>query len=50
MPAEVHDQLTEAGFTVLPGEIGENITTRDVDRPALPVGTRLRLGETPSSS
>ena len=45
LPAEVHDRLAEAGFTVLPGEIGENITTRDVDLLALPVGTRLLLGE-----
>jgi MOSC domain-containing protein YiiM len=45
LPAEVQDELAEAGFTVLPGEIGENVTTRDVDLLALPVGTKLRLGD-----
>jgi MOSC domain-containing protein YiiM len=45
LPAEIHDELAAAGFTVQPGDIGENITTRDVDLLALPVGTRLRLGE-----
>ncbi|GGO14529.1 MOSC domain-containing protein [Microbispora rosea subsp. aerata] len=44
--AELHDELREAGFTVQPGEMGENITTRGVDLLALPTGTRLHLGET----
>jgi hypothetical protein len=42
---ELHDELEVAGFTVLPGQIGENITTRDVDLLALPAGARLRLGD-----
>jgi MOSC domain-containing protein YiiM len=42
---ELHDELEIAGFTVLPGQIGENITTRDVDLLALPAGARLRLGD-----
>ena len=29
-----------------PGDFAENITTRGVDLAALPVGTRLRIGET----
>lgn len=42
--AELHDELRAAGFTVRPGEMGENVTTRGVDLLALPVGTRLHLG------
>lgn len=44
--AELHDELREAGFAVAPGDMGENITTRGVDLLALPMGARLRLGET----
>lgn len=42
--AELHDELRKAGFTVIPGQMGENITTRGLDLLALPTGTRLRLG------
>jgi hypothetical protein len=42
--AELHDELRAAGFTVGPGELGENVTTHGVDLLALPVGTRLYLG------
>jgi MOSC domain-containing protein YiiM len=42
---ELHDQLRETGFTVMPGQMGENITTRGVDLLGLPTGTRLRLGD-----
>jgi MOSC domain-containing protein YiiM len=42
--AELHDELRTGGFTVAPGDLGENVTTRDVDLLALPTGTRLRLG------
>src|SRR6476661_4087208 len=42
--AELHDDLRAAGFSVLPGEMGENVTTRGVDLLALPTGTRLHLG------
>jgi len=44
MHAELFDELTAAGFTVRPGEMGENITTRGIDLLALPTGTRLRIG------
>jgi len=44
--AELHQELTAAGFTVKPGDMGENVTTSGVDLLALPTGTRLRLGET----
>ncbi len=43
--AELHDELRAAGFTVRPGDMGENVTTRGVDLLALPAGTRLRLGD-----
>jgi MOSC domain-containing protein YiiM len=43
--AELHDELAAAGFVVKPGEMGENVTTRGVDLLALPVGTRLHLGD-----
>lgn len=42
--AELHDELQAAGFTVSAGQMGENITTRDIALLALPTGTRLRLG------
>jgi MOSC domain-containing protein YiiM len=42
---ELFAEVGEAGFTVGPGELGENITTRDIDLLALPVGTLLRIGE-----
>lgn len=42
--AELHDELRAAGFTLAPGEMGENVTTRGVDLLGLPTGTRLHLG------
>lgn len=44
LQAELFDELVERGFAVFPGDLGENVTTRDVDLLALPTGTRLRLG------
>lgn len=41
---ELHDELRAAGFTVGPGDLGENVTTRGLDLLALPTATRLRLG------
>lgn len=43
--AELHDELAASGFTVGPGDLGENVTTRGVDLLGLPTGTRLHLGE-----
>ncbi|MBS1674768.1 MAG: MOSC domain-containing protein [Actinobacteria bacterium] len=43
--AELFDALREAGHEVEPGQLGENITTRDLDLLALPVGTRLTIGD-----
>jgi len=44
--AELFDELRAAGFTVAPGELGENVTTQGIDLLALPAGTRLHLGAT----
>lgn len=43
--AELFDELVERGFTVFPGDLGENVTTRGIDLLALPAGTVLRLGD-----
>jgi MOSC domain len=43
--AELLDELADKGFTVGPGQIGENITTRGIDLLGLSCGTRLRLGD-----
>jgi len=42
--AELFDELAAKGFTLTPGDIGENVTTRGLDLLALPQGTLLRLG------
>lgn len=41
---ELHAELATSGFSVGPGEMGENITTRGIALLELPVGTVLRLG------
>jgi len=42
---ELFAELSQAGLGVLPGQLGENITTRGVDILRLSSGTQLRLGE-----
>jgi len=42
--AELHDELARAGFSISPGQMGENVTTRGIDLLGLPAGARLRLG------
>ena len=42
---ELFEELSVAGWNVQPGAIGENVTTRGIDLLALPVQTRLRLGD-----
>ena len=42
--SELHDELRSAGFKVLAGQMGENVTTRGVNLLGLPVGARLHLG------
>ncbi|HLH42516.1 MAG TPA: MOSC domain-containing protein [Bryobacteraceae bacterium] len=37
-------ELRAAGFPVYPGALGENITTRGLDRRALRIGQRWRIG------
>lgn len=44
MHAELFDQLAEHGYSVAPGQLGENVTTRGLDLLGLPTGTRLTLG------
>jgi MOSC domain-containing protein YiiM len=41
---ELLHELRAGGFDLLPGALGENVTTAGVDLLALPAGTRLRLG------
>ncbi|HEY4942349.1 MAG TPA: MOSC domain-containing protein [Rhizomicrobium sp.] len=42
--AELHDELRAKGFSVAPGDMGENVTTRGIDLLGLPVNARLHLG------
>ena len=44
--AELLEELGAKGFSVSPGQLGENVTTRGVELLGLPTGTRLHLGET----
>lgn len=44
MHAELFTELASQGLHVLPGQMGENITTADLDLLALPEGTVLSLG------
>lgn len=43
--SELHDELRAAGYSVAAGEMGENITTRQIDLLGLPTGAMLRIGE-----
>jgi MOSC domain-containing protein YiiM len=43
--AELHDELAAAGFDVVAGQMGENITTRGIDLLGLPTGARLHIGK-----
>jgi MOSC domain-containing protein YiiM len=42
---ELLDELAAKGFLIGPGDIGENILTRRVDLPGLPIGTILAIGD-----
>jgi MOSC domain-containing protein YiiM len=46
MHAELFAELRTKGFTVQPGDLGENITTSGIDLLALPSGTLLHIGTT----
>ena len=43
--AEGIDELIAQGFPLFYGALGENLTTRGIDRRALRLGERLRVGE-----
>jgi MOSC domain-containing protein YiiM len=43
--AELLDELNGKGFSVQPGQLGENITTRGIDLLTLPAGTKLQIGD-----
>jgi len=45
MHCELFEELKASGFSVAPGEIGENITTRGIDLLGLPDGTLLHIGK-----
>ncbi|HKQ27299.1 MAG TPA: MOSC domain-containing protein [Burkholderiales bacterium] len=47
LQSELFAELASAGFVVLPGQIGENITTEGVDLLSLPTGTDLSFGSGP---
>ena len=42
--SELFAELAAKGFSIGPGGLGENITTRGIDLLGLPMGTRLRIG------
>lgn len=41
---ELLDEVANYGYTVAPGEMGENITTHGIDLLGLPEGARLHIG------
>lgn len=43
--AELFEELADKGFVVGAGDMGENITTCDIDLLSLPLGTLLHIGE-----
>ncbi len=42
---ELFEELKQQGFNIAPGQIGENITTKDIDLLNLPKGTILHIGD-----
>lgn len=42
--SELFDELAERGFSLAPGDLGENVLTRGLDLLALPRGSRLHIG------
>jgi len=41
---ELYEDLVRDGWSIAPGQLGENLTTRGVDLMALPTGSILHLG------
>lgn len=46
LAAESIEKMRKMGLDVDSGDFAENITTEGIDLPALPVGTRMTVGET----
>ena len=44
LAVESIDKMRQRGLELKPGDFAENITTRGIDLPNLPIGTKLRLG------
>lgn len=44
IPTEFFDDVSEFGHAVRPGDLGENIATKNIDLLSLPTGTCLRIG------
>jgi MOSC domain-containing protein YiiM len=44
LQVELLDEVNARGFYALPGNLGENITTRQIDLLGLPKGSRLHIG------
>jgi molybdopterin adenylyltransferase len=44
LAVESIDKMRQSGLDLKPGDFAENLTTRGIDLPHLPVGTRLRIG------
>jgi MOSC domain-containing protein YiiM len=44
IPSELFRPLSEAGFEVAAGDLGENITTTGLDLERMPLGTLIELG------
>ena len=42
--SELLDELKSSGFDIQPGDLGENISTRNIDFTAMPQSTLLRIG------
>jgi hypothetical protein len=45
IPSELFEILRALGYTVGPGDLGENVTTIGLELEHLPLGTKLRLGQ-----
>ncbi|WP_211596282.1 MOSC domain-containing protein [Paracoccus aestuariivivens] len=43
--SELFDELAAQGFSISPADLGENITTKDIDLLGLPRGAILRIGD-----
>ncbi len=44
LQSEILDELKGLGFSVQPGEMGENITTAGIDLISLPTNARIKIG------